>query len=155
MRRTSQLAIFCSLVGLGGSAVWTATPGEATQLRVTGHDVVTGELSISYDPACSAADHHIEFGPLANVSTLGYSGQECGMGTSGLYDSFAPGEGSYFFLVVGNDGAGTEGSYGTSFISGVHGERGQDLTDPQCSFVQDLSDRCDGRFVRRSPIAGR
>jgi hypothetical protein len=141
-----QRAILSTLVLLAGSVAWAATPGEATQLLVTGYDGGTGEISISYAPACSASDHHIEFGLLQDVDSLGYSGQECGIGTSGSYGSFNPGAGSFFFLVVGNDGAGIEGSYGTDLIGGSSGERDEDLADPQCSFAQDLSQRCDGPF---------
>jgi hypothetical protein len=146
MNRLLLRAVLGSAVVLGGSLAWAVTPGEATQLLVTGYDGGTGNLAITYDPACSSSDHNIEFGPLQNVDTLGYSGQDCGIGTSGSYSSFNPGSGSFFFLVVGNDGAGTEGSYGTNLIGGAPGERSEDLTDPQCSFVQDLSQRCDGPF---------
>jgi hypothetical protein len=146
VNRLLHRAVLVSLVILGGSLVRAATPGEATQLRVTGYDGATGDIAISYDPACSASDHNIEFGPLQDVSALGYSGQVCGIGTSGTYNTFDPGAGSFFVLVVGNDGVGVEGSYGTSFIGGTSAERSEDLTDPQCSFVQDLSQRCDGPF---------
>lgn len=124
-----------------------ATPGEATQLVVTGYDPATGELSISYDPACSAVDHHIEFGPLQEVATFGYTGQECGIGTGGSYGAFNPGPGSFFFLVVGDDGAAIEGSYGTTSTGGTPAERPEDLLDPDCSRDQDLSQRCDGPFA--------
>jgi len=124
-----------------------ATPGEATDLVVTGFDAATGSLSFTYIPACSAADHHIEFGALEDVASFIYSGQVCGIGVSGAYTGFDPGPGSYFFLVVGDDGVGTEGSYGTSFIGGAHLERPEDTNDPVCARVQDLTQRCDGPFV--------
>lgn len=137
-----------ALLLLDGAArdALAATPGESTELQVTGYDRATGEISLSYAPACSSADHHIELGPLDAVATFGYSGQVCGIGTSGSYDSFNPGPDSYFFLVVGDDGSGIEGSYGTSWIGGNHVERPEDLLDPVCSLVQDLSQRCDGPF---------
>jgi len=144
-----RLGCLLSLVlggGLAGS-VLAATPGEATDLLVTGFDAATGDISISYGPACSASNHHIEFGRLEDVATLTYSGQVCGIGTSGAYGSFNPGTGSWFFLVVGDDGVGTEGSYGTSLIGGTPVERPEDLLDPVCSFTQDLSQRCDGPFA--------
>jgi hypothetical protein len=123
--------------------VLAVTPGEATELQVTGYDPGTGALLLSYTPACSASDHHIEFGPLQDVATLGYSGQECGIGTSGTHGSFNPGAGSFFFLIVGDDGVGIEGSYG---VDGAMAERPENATEPICSFVQDLSQRCDGPF---------
>jgi hypothetical protein len=128
-----------------------ATPGEATQHLVTAYDPATGSLSLSFTPACAAADHHIEFGPLEDVATLAYSGQECGIGTSGAYAGFDPGPGSFFFLVVGDDGVAIEGSYGTSWTGGVAAERPPDLLDPACPRSQDLSRRCDGPFA---PVLG-
>jgi len=59
------------------------------------------------------------------------------VGNSGSISSFDPGEGSFFFLVVGNDGDGVEGSYGTD--SGLR-ER---PFDPGCLLAQNLALRCD------------
>jgi len=83
-------------------------PGEATDLRVTGFDRITGNLSLSYAPACASSSHDIYYGPLSQVSTYGWSGSTCGIG-----NTFNPGAGSFFFVVVGNAGA-VEGSYGES-----------------------------------------
>jgi len=123
------------------------TPGEATDLLVTGFDSNTGGISIAFQPACASLDHHIEFGPLDSVGTLAYSGQECELGIDGTHGGFNPGPGSFFFLVVGNDAVGIEGSYGLSYIDGALEERLPDSLDPVCSFVQDLSQRCDGPVV--------
>jgi hypothetical protein len=142
------MAVAMPLV-VGPPDVLGATPGEAAGLEVTGYDPGTGNLSIAYIPACSAADHHIEFGALEDVSTYGYSGQECGIGTSGTYGAFNPGPGSYFFVVVGDDGNGVEGSYGLSMTGGSPAERPESLLDPMCAFAQDLTQRCDGPF---SPV---
>jgi len=127
------------------------TPGEAHGLLVTGYDPQSGSLSIVWEPACDSLDHNIEFGPLESVSDYDYSGQDCGIGITGSYDQFDPGTGSFFFLVVGNDGVSTEGSYGLSSIGRELAERPEDLFDPQCVFVQDLSLRCDGPVV---PLLG-
>ncbi len=143
----SRLSVISLLVLAGGAGGAAATPGEATDLIVTSFDSGSGHISFTYAPACGAADHHIEFGPLDGVAAYAYSGQVCGIGTSGAYATFDPGPGSYFFLVVGDDGIGIEGSYGTSFIDGVFTERPQDTLDPACPRVQDLSQRCDGRFA--------
>ncbi len=116
------------------------TPGEATDLRVRSRDPATAELSITYAPACGAANHTIVFGPLEGLAAYDYAGQVCAIGTSGEFGGFDPGDGSYFFLVVGNDGAATEGSYGTD---SALDERPEDLDDPLCAFKQDLSLRCD------------
>ena len=128
--------------GLFG-AVAVAPPGEATQLRVVGYDPLTESMTLSYQPACGAAGHHIEYGPLASVAGHVYAGQVCGLDTSGSFGGFDPGGGSWFFLVVGDDAAGVEGSYGLVFEAGLFAERREDLADPACAFVRDLSQTCD------------
>jgi subtilisin family serine protease len=87
-------------------------PGEATDLRVTSFNAVTGRLGLSYVPACGADSHDIYYGPLSQIATYGYSGSSCGIGNTGQYADFNPGPGSYFFVLVGNAGA-VNGSYGT------------------------------------------
>ena len=85
-------------------------------------------------------DHQIEFGPLATVETYSYTGQDCSIGTSGLYDSFRPGDGSYFFVVVGVNGLEVAGSYG---LSAAGAERPEATDTVFCPSAQDLSLRCD------------
>ena len=133
------------LLGSPGAAA-AATPGEATGLMVTGYDPATGNLSIAWTNGCGAADHHLEFGNLQDMSSYAYSGQVCGLGTGGSSSTFNPGPGSYFFFVVADDGVSVEGSYGTSLINGAASERPQDTLDPSCPRVQNLSQRCDGPF---------
>ena len=140
---TRSISIVLIFVLFGSGAALAATPGEVTDLIVVGRDPDTGQLSIQYQPACGATDHHIEYGLLQDVGPAVYSGQVCGIGTTGTFDGVLPENDSLFFLVVGNDGAGVEGSYGTSFVDGLHAERSDDTSDPDCVFVQDLSERCD------------
>jgi len=79
-----------------------STPGEVKNLEVTGYDSATGKISLSYDPACRAADHHIEYGLLQNVSTYTYSGQDCGIGHQRCLRSIPiPAPGPTFFVLVG------------------------------------------------------
>ena len=91
----------------------SSPPGEAADLQVTGFDLITGGLSLSYTPACDALSHDIVFGPLDQVSSYGWSGSTCGIGNTGQYSGFNPGPGSYFFVIVGAAGS-VEGSYGTN-----------------------------------------
>jgi hypothetical protein len=116
------------------------SPGEATDLRVDSIARTTGNLQLSYHPACEAADHNLVYGPLAGVSSYEYTGQLCAIGNLGSYAGFDPGAGSVFFLLVGTDGVSVDGSYGSA--SGPV-ERPEDLNDPVCSFTQELSLRCD------------
>jgi len=116
------------------------TPGEAGDLLVTGFDAVSGDFSLTYQQACGATNHNIVFGPLQDVGSYVYTGQVCSIGASGSFSAFNPGPGSFFFIVVGTDGGGREGSYG---IASGDIERPEDLLDPACSFTQDLTARCD------------
>ncbi|MCP3978549.1 MAG: hypothetical protein GY716_04330 [bacterium] len=142
---TTQVELTTTPIGTGGDPVDLVIlrdegPGAATGLRVDSIDGRTGEMSLAYTPACAAADHTIVFGALEHVGLYGYSGQVCGVGNGGAIPDFDPGAGSFFFLVVGNDGDGVEGSYGTD--SGAV-ERPEDHADPGCALVQDLALRCD------------
>jgi hypothetical protein len=120
-----------------------STPGEAAGLVVQSHDPATGAMALTYQPACGAVDHHLEFGPLAQVATLGFTGQQCDLGVSGNVVSFQPGSGSYFFLMVASDGGGQEGSYGTSLAQGMVNERPFNPSQASCAFVQNLAAACD------------
>jgi hypothetical protein len=93
-------------------------------------------INISWTAACGSVDNSVVFGPLGDVSTYGYSGEECSIGNTGSH-SFDPGSGSFFFVVVGNDGSTIEGSYGTNHAGT---ER---PTHPGCGLSQVLNLRCD------------
>ena len=116
------------------------TPGEASGLRVVDRTGPAGGMNLTYVQACGATNHNVVFGPLADVADHGYSGQVCGVGASGTVTGFDPGPGSFFFLVVGTDGADREGSYG---VRSNRIERPEVALDRVCSFTQDLARRCD------------
>lgn len=142
---TTQKELTTTPIGTGGDPVDLVIfrdegPGGVTGLRVDSIHRQTGQLSLSYSPACASADHTIVFGALEQVGAYGYSGQVCGVGNSGSISDFDPGEGSFFFLVIGNDGDAVEGSYGTD--SGAR-ERPEYHADPGCVLLQDLALRCD------------
>jgi hypothetical protein len=127
-------------------AAQAATAGEssgagAAPLRVVGRDPLTEVLSLTYETACETTDNNIYYGPLGSVGTYGWSGAACGVGTDGTVTAFDPGEGSYFFVIVGNK-EGIEGSYGVDLQGGASSERPPFVTNP-CGPAQDLTDRCD------------
>ena len=116
-------------------------PGETSEptlqaLLATAYDNVTGNISVSFQTGCDTDDNNIYYGPLSQVSTLGYSGEVCAVGTAGTA-VFDPGAGSFFFLVVGNY-ALDEGSYGRASGSA---ERTPFLGN-LCGEAQDLSASC-------------
>lgn len=115
----------------------TGTPGEATAVHVTAFDELSGSVTISYAPGCGTSDNTIEYGPLASLPSYGYEGQVCAVGNSGSATFTLP-AGTYFFLIVGNDGA-KEGSYG---LGQAGNERPEDTTSAVCPIPQDLSQTC-------------
>jgi hypothetical protein len=113
------------------------TPGEALQMFAT-YDKGTGSIGVTYGVPCAATDHRIVFGPLASVSTYGWSGAACGLGASGSA-TFDPGAGDVFFVIVARD-ATVEGSYGTN---GAGVERPEGVGVGACDLPQSLATRCD------------
>ncbi len=119
----------------------TGTPGETSDaalqpLVATGYDNPSGDISVSFETGCDTDDNNIYYGPLSLVSTLGYTGEVCDVGTMGTA-VFNPGVGSYFFLVVGNQ-APAEGSYGR----GVGNAERSPFAGNACGEAQDLSASC-------------
>lgn len=71
-------------------------------------------IELSWDVStCQATDYHVLFGSLTNVAGLGIDGGVCSIGTAGSFTWSSVAAGDLWFLVVGDDGAGTEGSWGT------------------------------------------
>ena len=117
------------------------TPGEASgtlPLRVTAFDRLSGNVTISFDPACGSTDHTLYTGNLSSVASLAITQRSCNRGVSGT-TTFNPGPGSYFWMIVGNDGV-KEGSYGTN-RAGI--ERPEDSGASACNLPQSLAARCD------------
>ncbi len=118
-----------------------AEAGQAQPLMVTGYDRATGTLSLSFGVPCSATGHVIEYGPLtrADLASYNWTGQECGVGMSGVHDwNLAGTPDSMFFVIVGNNGA-HEGSYG---LRSNGQERGEDASSASCPYVQNLPYAC-------------
>ena len=127
---------------IGQVVVNSPTPGEASApvapMLITHYDRTLGDIDVSYDPACASTDHTIYYGDLADVSTLTFSGQACGVGDTGSA-TFNPGPGSVFWVIVANDGS-VEGSYGKD---SSEMERMEDSVLAACNLAQDLLGRCD------------
>jgi hypothetical protein len=112
-------------------------PGEASQMHA-GYDRATGNIGVTYTPACNASDHSIRYGPLALVRFYNYSGSACALGASGSA-IFNPGPNSYFFVMAGNDG-NLEGSYG---IDGHGAERPAETDPSACTLPQNVNATCE------------
>ncbi|MFN7965746.1 MAG: hypothetical protein U0V87_08685 [Acidobacteriota bacterium] len=122
----------------------TPTPGETSgaalsQLRVTSHNASTRQMTLSYGVACQTTDNTIYYGPLDQVSTYNYTGQQCGIGVSGTYVwNYPASPSSFFFLIAGRDSA-AEGSYGKK-SDGT--QRPPSTTNTTCPRAQNLSQAC-------------
>lgn len=78
-------------VEVAGAYCAPRPPGEVVDLLVNGYDRATGNVSLSYSPACLATDNKIVFGPLENVASYDYSGRVCGIGNTGPIRDVRPG----------------------------------------------------------------
>ena len=141
----AQLRDLCSVATLQVTVAQTSTPGEASgpsldPLLVTDVDPATGVMTLAFEAGCGSTDNDIYYGPLDQVSSYGWTGEVCGVGTSGPLPGFDPGAGSYFFGVVGNDGA-DEGSYGVGGDA-VPAER-PPFAGNACGRTQNLASACD------------
>jgi hypothetical protein len=112
---------------------FSETPGEAS-IRVAALDTGNAQLTIEYDSACLAQRNSLIFGSLDQVSTHAYSGAICDINNSGTF-VWDYGADSLFFLLVANDAAGTEGSYGQS-------EGSERPTEATCGLSQNVVGTC-------------
>jgi hypothetical protein len=118
-------------------AATSQSPGEMRLLTVASHDSAAQSFSVSYDATtCGATSNNLLYGPLGQVSTYAYTGEDCSIGASGSYtfDYSAIAESIYFLIVAHNDT--NEGSYGTD-AAGT--ERPDAL---RCPEPQSLIDTC-------------
>lgn len=121
-----------------------ATPGETSggalaQLKVVSHNASTRQMTLSYGVACQTTDNTIYYGPLDQVSTYTYTGQQCAIGATGTYNwTYPASPSSFFFLVVGRDSA-AEGSYGKR-SNGT--QRPPSTTNTTCPRAQNLTQPC-------------
>jgi len=97
-------------------------------------------VNLTWDVAtCVSADHHVIYGDLASVASLAVTGGACNLGTSGSAAWSGVPAGNLWFVVVGDDNASTEGSWGTD--GGA--QRGGATASGQCGVVsRDNSGTC-------------
>jgi plastocyanin len=129
--------------GAGGS-----TPMTVDKLVAAGTD-----LSIAYDTSCTGAvDHDIIFGtraqlPAALGGIYGLTGGRCSIGTTSPFTwtaTPAPASGDFvWWVIVADDGSGTEGSWGKDGGSGERDGSGLNGASGQCANTdKDLSNTC-------------
>ncbi len=92
---------------------------------------VSGDtIGLTWDAgSCPAAEYNLLYGDLANVSTMALFGSECSLGTGGSYTWSGVPAGDLFYIIVSDDSAGTEGSWGHD---GYGGERNAYTPSGEC-----------------------
>jgi len=77
-------------------------------------DAAGTTLDLTWDVAtCASPDHHVLYGDLASVATASVAGAVCDLGATGSATWSGVPAGDLWFVVVGDDDAATEGSWGT------------------------------------------
>jgi len=90
-------------------------------------------IQLTWDiTTCASADHHVLYGDLADVSSMAVMGAACDLGTSGAASWTAVPAGDLWFVVVGDDNATTEGTWG---VDGIGGQRGGTTASGQCEIA--------------------
>lgn len=124
-----------SLSTSAGAPGAASSPDDPADQLIASWNATAGEIDLTYAPACDATDHTVYYGDLSNVAVYDWSGESCGVGTSGNASLTTGGLDSVFFVVVANNSLG-EGSYGLS-SDGL--ERPEDVATPICDFDQSLT----------------
>jgi hypothetical protein len=112
-----------------------------TAMKGSRADALGTAIDLTWDvTTCSSADHHIIYGDLGNVASIAVTGASCDLGTSGIASWTGVPGGDLWFVVVGDDNASTEGSWGTD---GNGAQRGLGTASLQCGLsARDNSGVC-------------
>ena len=87
-------------------------------------------IDLNWDVAtCTSPNHHLLYGDLATVASATVNGAACNLGTSGSAPWTGVPAGDLWFVVVSDDGASIEGSWGTD---GTGAQRGLGTASGQC-----------------------
>ena len=95
-------------------------------------DASGSTIDLTWDVAtCVSTDHHVLYGDLADVASSTVGGASCDLGTSGSASWTGVPAGNLWFVVVGDDNASTEGSWGKM----TSGERGGGTVSGRCGMA--------------------
>ncbi len=90
-------------------------------------------IALTWDAStCPAAGYHVLYGSLSTVSSYAIGGSACGIGTSGSFEWTGVPAGDLWFVVVSDDGATVEGSWGQDSAGE---ERGSSTPSGECSLA--------------------
>jgi subtilisin-like proprotein convertase family protein len=130
--------------------VCAAAPGVArpvadgsfgTAMTAARAGVSSSTIDLTWDVStCSSTDHHVLYGDLASVASATVGGAACHLGASGLASWSGVPAGDLWFVVVGDDDAFIEGSWGTR---GDGAQRGGNAPSAVCGMTtRDNSGTC-------------
>jgi len=103
-----------------------------TAMRGSRADTPGSTIGLTWDvTTCASTDHHLLYGNLSTVAASTVSGAVCHLGASGAATWSAVPAGSLWFVVVGDNDAVTEGSWGMM----TSGERGGTLASGRCGLT--------------------
>jgi trimeric autotransporter adhesin len=132
LTRTTTAAVDCTPV-LPGHAGTVADGTFGTAMTGSRADALGSTIDVTWDTAtCASTDYHILYGDLASVASATILGAVCDFGTRGRQTWFGVPDGDLWFVVVGDDGAATEGSWGTD---GIGGQRGGPAVSGRCGLT--------------------
>jgi subtilisin-like proprotein convertase family protein len=110
-------ALTCAPVGAPPPVPDGSFGSGMTVSRVTG---AASAVHLAWDTqTCASKNNHLLYGTLQNVSTYLLDGAVCGLGPAGGYDWAGIPAGDLWFVVVGDDAASVEGTWGTD-STGAH-----------------------------------
>jgi len=98
----------------GGAAPKPVPDGSfGTAMRASRMDAPGSTIAVTWDVStCASADHHLLFGNLSSVAALSVLGAACNLGTTGSATWAAVPAANLWFVVVGDNNATVEGSWG-------------------------------------------
>jgi subtilisin-like proprotein convertase family protein len=104
-------------------------------------DASGSTIDLTWDVAtCTSPNHHVIYGDLGSVASAAVSGAACNLGTSGAASWSGVPAGDLWFVVVGDDDAFIEGSWGTR---GDGAQRGGNAPSALCGMTtRDNSGTC-------------
>jgi hypothetical protein len=104
-----------------------------TAMTASRADAAGATIDVAWDvTTCSSPDHHLLYGDLAALASPTALGASCNLGTSGSATWSGVPAGDLWFLLVGDDGVSTEGSWGTD---GAGAQRGLITASGQCGLT--------------------
>ncbi len=115
-----------------------------TAMTASRVDPAGTQIALTWDvSSCVSTNYHVLYGSLATLPSYAVGGSACLIGTSGSYAWTGVAPGDLWYVIASDDAIATEGSWGTSHIAHVAGERDGTTSSGQCSVAaRDNSGTC-------------